>query len=140
MLVSIKGIYFENDFTITAWVYLNSDSFKLHCPRLIDFGTYIQDNVVVSTGDRNGYVLFYTLNGYASSELIAREELQLNVWTHLAVSSKNAYGIIYYNGREVGSGYLNKLLTKKKRETNYIGRSNWNGNPPANGNFFLISN
>ncbi len=115
---------------------MNSDSFKLHCPRLIDFGMFTQDNVVVSTGDRNGYVLFYTLNGYASSEIMAREELKQNEWTHLAVTLKNDYGIIYYNGRPVGAGYMNKLKEKVMRLTNYIGRSNWNGNPAANGILF----
>ena len=85
--------------------------------------------MVLSTGNNNGYVLFYTLNGYAESVLMAKEELKPNEWTHLAATLQNGFGKIYYNGKEVASGYLNKLRTKIKRTTNYIGKSNWSGNP-----------
>jgi len=125
-----NGVYFGENFTVTAWIYHNKTN-DLDSPRLLDFGSYTSDNIVITTGgNKNGFVEFYILSKQFETKVISTKELLLNDWNHLAVTYTNWVGRIYINGRLVGLGMLNRA-NKLIRTSNYIGKSNWSGNQNA---------
>jgi hypothetical protein len=63
-----------------------------------------------------------------------------NTWNHLALSVKSSgYSFIYINGVLSVQGFLNSARGVTRR-SNYIGKSNWNMDPPITADFDEIRN
>jgi len=115
-------IFNLNDFSIEAWVYLNNytltnpifakDSTLTNNPGSYLFGTLIT----------SGLLYFETVSstGVADNSLRSPSAVPLNVWTHVAVSSRSGLLRLFINGQEVASKYSTDSLTADSTVT--IGR------------------
>ena len=127
-----RGIYFNNDFTVTFWGYLRAQS---DWARVLDFGNGAPDNNVIIS------FCFYA-NSIMSIEvynqnqrtgyLTSTENLELNKWYFICVRLSGTNLSIYLNGvlRGTLQGSYRPIIVT--RENNYIGKSNWNGDKNVN--------
>ena len=94
---------------------------------------------VLHDANRGGPV-FYTFWGSNSSSIASPIPVPLNRWTHLAFVYNHFYGAegssgrIYLNGTLVAEGPLG-TTAPGSRSNNYLGKSNWSGEPTANAVF-----
>ena len=115
-----EGVYFRNDFTFTAWIYLKSyQSFSF-----FDFGNgQSSDNIVLGINQRN---IFGKIFNRSSSLVIkSTSKINLNKWYFISFVLSGTTGFIYVNGNQVANGTLN-VPNNITRTTNYIGKSNLN--------------
>jgi hypothetical protein len=103
--------------------------------RLLDFGNNGDDdsqksNMVVFKFDKDSISFlsyeFYDVNsGYSNIlNVEAKKSIQLNTWTHVAVTYDGEYGFLYVNGTQVGSTQLlNSGPLKVIRNNCFIGKS-----------------
>lgn len=113
-----QGVYFNGDFTISAWVRLNVYSLWA---RLIDFG------------DSHNGILFSLFNGYSANpvllsrldafvRVISNENLIIGEWYHITGLLEKNLGKIYINGRLDSTTNL-RSPNNISRYPNYIGKS-----------------
>jgi fibronectin type 3 domain-containing protein len=122
------------DFTIAAWVKLNSSSAWM---RVFDFGTGTTDYMVLTPQNgNNGKVRFIiTTTSYNNEQDIdGTAPLPVGVWTHVAVSLAGTTGTLYVNGALVGTNANMTLNPSSLGSTfqNYIGKSEF-ADPYLNG-------
>jgi hypothetical protein len=114
---------FSSGFTVEAWVYY--ESFK-QWSRIIDFGeikSKDRTNIVFANPDKTNNLCIDT----DGSKIVAENILETGKWLHLSATIDNQGNAkIYKNGMNVASGKV-KLPASVKRTSNYIGRSNWDG-------------
>jgi hypothetical protein len=118
------GVYFDENFTITAWVKLRS---YRNYQRLIDFGNGPASNNVVCMidGANNcGKPAILIYNGKHGKSIESLTGLHLGEWNHLVCMFRNGIGYIYINGTNTALGPINKPIPII-RMNNYVGRSNW---------------
>jgi hypothetical protein len=111
------GIYFKGEFTISAWVKpFNVANYA----RLLDFGP---NNVVLAFS-------WNYLNPYVCCphNVMSNKLLQMGKWYHFAYSMSSTSAILYVNGEKWIETSANGLPSSTTRTSNYIGRSNWDGN------------
>lgn len=120
-----KGVYFNGDFTFTAWVNIRKYA---HWCRIFDFGI----------GSRNNNVLLALASDSGVGKLqgqiflgnslypLARvpNAFQLNSWQHVAFVSESSTIYLYINGTLVATASC-VVAQNVVRTTNYFGRSNW---------------
>ena len=113
------GVYFNSDFTIECWVKPRSFG---NWARVIDFGNGagVNNVMLAYTEGTSGFPAFHI----EGSQFAANTQLQLDVWSHLAVTLIGNVGTIYINGVESGT-QLMTLPQNILREFCFIGRSNW---------------
>ena len=122
-LVVPPGVYFHNDFTVTAWVNLNAKGFY---PRIIDFGNgAARNNIAISFGPSNSKLSASLHENLASLGAGATQDISMNSWYHVAFSVSGRVGTIYIDGKATSGFTLSGDAQNLQRNYNYIGKSNW---------------
>ena len=133
------GTYFSGDFTLVAWIYINS--FGLN-DRLIDCGNGIDsDNVIISYNQGTTfepYVSIVTNSTFKSGNLVANLTMSINVWNHIAVTLAGNSAFMYLNGSIIGAWNSNSIPRNVYRSSCYFGRSNYPGDSLSNAKFDAI--
>jgi hypothetical protein len=124
-----------NNFTISAWVNLSAAS---AWSRIFDFGTGTTSYMYLTPKNgANGSVRFaITTSGGSGEQIIdGQAALPTGAWTHVAVTVSGNLGILYVNGVEVGRNSALTLspLSLGSTTQNWIGRSQYSGDPYLNG-------
>lgn len=112
-------IYFNKDFTITAWIQLYSYQPNL---KIIDFSNNGTDRVAFGL-DETGYQLQSDIH-YLNSNFTLKASLSLNLnnWLYIAYVLQGLTGSIYVNGQLVANGSQN-IPRSVIRTTNFIGKN-----------------
>lgn len=121
-----------NDFTIAAWVKLNSLN---TWSRLFDFGTGTANYMFLSPAASAGGLRF-AIGGGGSEQLIDyTNNLSIGVWHHVAVTMTAGIGILYVDGLAVATNSAMTLTPALLGSTtqNWIGRSQYSADPYLNG-------
>ena len=116
-----EGVYFNSDFTITAWVMLRKNTVWA---RIIDFGNGIQDNIILCFIGAYINPYFEILYGIPAKGITASSPLVLNQWYFISASLQNETANLYLNGTLVSTG-LSQKPKNITRTTNYVGKDNW---------------
>ncbi|MEO7933317.1 MAG: LamG-like jellyroll fold domain-containing protein [Chthoniobacterales bacterium] len=123
-----------NNFTISAWVKLNSAALW---PRLFNFGTGTTSFMYLLPRNGSGNVQFgITTNGWNGQQQInTAYTFQTGTWTHVAVTLSGTVGTVYVNGTSVGTNSTLTLNPSSLGITtqNYIGKSYLGSDPYLNG-------
>lgn len=119
------GAYFAGDFTVLAWIKLNSYQ---NWQRIIDFGSSntstdnLNDRVTFCFYKKTGK-LDINIGDYAKTpNYETPTELQLNEWYHVAYALEGFTGTIYVNGVNVISGEQSSP-DSLIRSYSYVGKS-----------------
>ena len=117
-----SGVYFGGDFSVVAWVNVQSAS-QDHA-RLIDFGTSSpeEDNVVVGL-DSDALPFLYIYSERISSCLISTTSLKIGTWAHLAVTLNSRTASIYKNAVETDTDDNLQIPRSLTRTLCYVGKS-----------------
>ena len=124
------GVYFNSEFTISAWVYPDTVG---SWARLIDFGNGQYDNNVAFAFSCNIY-LVPTLCMSDSSIAVFRTISSVNyfekIWHFLTASFDGINARMYLDGKLTQTFLSNVTQINVTRSKNYIGKSNfdWDGN------------
>lgn len=120
---------FPGGMTVTVWARPTSAPYYA---RIFDFGNgQALGNIVWSRMDTSNdiYLSFTSTNGSSSANLNAPGVFLLNQWRFYAVTvTPGGAAVSYVNGSSVTSGTL-PLPDKVLRTQNFIGKSNWTGDP-----------
>jgi len=116
-----------NDFTISAWVYLNSVT---NWARVFDFGTGNTTYMFLTAenGATSKVRFAITTNGGAGEQQIdGTAALPAGTWTHVAITLSGSVGTLYLNGAPVGTNSSMTLKPSSLGSTslNYIGKSQY---------------
>jgi hypothetical protein len=117
------AVYFNGQYSIECWVYPRSYG---HYTRIIDFGNgESSDNIILvlsSAATNNPFLSVYPGN----YNLTASKPLELNKWSHIAVTVGADKAKVYINGSIVAIDEAsNHLASNVVRDNCYIARSNW---------------
>jgi hypothetical protein len=134
-----SGLY---DFTIAAWVNLNSAG---TWSRIFDFGSDATYNMFLTPASDAGAIRFaITITGNSDEQRIDGSTFSTGSWQHVAVVKSGNVGILYVNGNEAGRNSSMTLSPVDLGNTtnNYIGRSQYADDPYLGGSVddFLIYN
>ena len=125
-----EGIYFNGDFTISAWFMLRKNT---SYARILDFGNgQASDNIVLTFLEQNTHFYLYINNGNYSFNNIVPNPLNLNQWYFITACLENTTTRIYLNGSLVltDKNIIPRNITRSK---NYIGKDNWGANVMTDG-------
>jgi Concanavalin A-like lectin/glucanases superfamily len=129
------GVYFRGDFTIVAWVYLNSYA---SWSRIIDFGDGAEAANLVILAATDG-PLGYPVMRVGGTQFEANEQIPLGEWVQVAARMSGTEGRIFINGEKVGhsAGPWNDMTpaVDSVRQHCYIGHSNYAGDADLDGSF-----
>jgi len=128
------GTYFIGDFTIVAWVYLNSYA---QWSRIIDFGdgAEAENLVIFSATDGTSGEPAMRVGG---TQFTANEQIPLGAWTQVVARMSGTHGRIFINGQQVGHhapGPWNTMVPAidSVRQNCFIAHSNYAGDADLNG-------
>ena len=124
------NVYFNGDFSITAWIKL--DSTKEVLPtisfKLLDFGNkngnILSDNIIIQV--QNGLLSATIYQGDISSTvntIISTNKIKLEKWFHVAFTLSGSSGYLYLNGVQIGNNTSMKAPLNVRRSINIIGGS-----------------
>ena len=123
-----------NDFTVSAWVYLNSAA---AWSRVFDFGSGQERWMFLTVANGSGLPQFSisTVYGFNEESVIGSSPLPLNQWVHLAVTLSGQVGTLYVNGVAVGSNANMAFAPFEVKDTSqdWLGRSQYSSDPYLNG-------
>jgi hypothetical protein len=123
-----------NDFTIAAWVKLDTTS---AWRRLFDFGTGTTVNMFLTPQSGSSTVRFAitTGGGGAEQQINSTSALPTGVWKHVAVTLSGNVGTLYVDGVQVGQNTNMTLRPSSLGNTtnNWIGRSQYAADPFLDG-------
>lgn len=116
------NVDFSNGLTISACVYFSS--FKTRS-RIIDLGKgRHSDNIVLYNKETTNDLVLSILQGTNNVFMIAPGALTLNKWLHVVATVNKEGASLLVDGKKVASGAL-RLPASVNRDTNFIGKSNW---------------
>ena len=126
---------FKGDFTITAWIYMQSYQLTNTYTNLIDFGEGMDSNNIVF-GPVNNYIRFAVHAAHNQKILDVKSDkdlaffINIKQWYHVASifyngMSQHGVAYIYINGTLVCSGPVSKPRNVN-RTSNFIAGNNWN--------------
>jgi len=123
--------WFDGSFTIEAWVYPRSFN---NWSRILDFGNGApNDNVFLAlTREGTGKPQLSVVRGNAFQELVSKDALRLNTWSHVAATLNGTTATLYINGQQVAQVTTMQPPNNVVRTKNYLGRSNWGSDAYAN--------
>ncbi|NCD32631.1 MAG: LamG domain-containing protein [Spartobacteria bacterium] len=130
-----SGVYFDGDFTIEGWVFLNK---LTPYARLLEYGNGPGTNSImlsVTAGSEcRPYLDIFDSYGNASS-FNATSLIPTGRWVHVAATWSDGIGTLYIDGNEAGSAANMISPEKVVRHQNYIGHSEWDdsAHPPMDG-------
>jgi hypothetical protein len=123
-----------SDFTISAWVYLNSAA---TWSRIFDFGTGIERYMFLTPQNGEGKVAFAITGCGPNGEqkITGDSALLTGQWVHVAVTMSGPTGTLYENGVAVGQNSAMFFTPSRLPATtnNWIGRSQFSGDSYLNG-------
>jgi glucuronoarabinoxylan endo-1,4-beta-xylanase len=124
-----------SNFTITAWVRLNSTA---NWARIFDFGNNTTRYMFLTPQNgANTRLRFGITTNSAGGEqqITGPTALTVGVWHHVAVTLNGNTGILYLNGVAQGTnaGMTLRPATLGPTVNNYLGRSQWGSDPYFNG-------
>ena len=131
-MAAASGVYFNGDFSVTAWVYqVGGDC------RLIDFGNgngvYGVDVTLIATGGTyyggwgNYHYTEFFRSTYGSDTLIMSSTTGTkNKWVFASVSLSGTSYNLYINGTLIGSRTVTFSPANVVRTINYIGSDSFN--------------
>ncbi|MHC4504215.1 MAG: LamG-like jellyroll fold domain-containing protein, partial [Planctomycetota bacterium] len=117
---------FTRGFTFAVWAY--PTAIKDYA-RFIDIGNGpASNNLLFARISRSANLTFEAYQGGRRRELGAKDALALNSWQHfVGTLDESGKATIYRDGVVIASGQM-PLPQDVIRTSNYIGRSNWDGN------------
>ena len=127
------------DFTISAWIYLNSQN---AWARLFDFGADTDSYMFLSPYNGSSMVFAITKFGGNGSQSIYAPALTAGAWHHVVVtlqrSQSTGVGTIYVDGVATASNTAmtftpDMIGSLVNASNNYIGRSQYSADPYLNG-------
>jgi rhamnogalacturonan endolyase len=124
----VEGV---TDFTIGAWVKPDS---LANWARIFDFGSGTTSYMYLTARSGtagNGVRFGITNTGNTGEQFINGPALATGIWTHLAVTLTGNTATLYVNGLPVGSnsGVTLNPASLGRTTLNYIGESQWMGDP-----------
>lgn len=115
-----------NDFSITVWVNLLSSSIWT---RIFDFGSSQSSYMLLTPQSNTGTMRFaITTSGKSGEQQInGTSILPIGGWHHVAITLGNGTGLLYLDGKPVGTNLTMTLTPSSLGNTtqNWIGRSQW---------------
>jgi len=122
------------DFTISAWVFWNASR---NSERVFDFGGGTDRYLMFTPCASSGVARFAMTITEASGERVinGNAALPTGTWVHVAVTLSGRVGSLYVNGVAVGSNSDMFLAPFRiwNSNQNWIGRSQYSGDPYFNG-------
>ena len=124
-------VYFNSEFTLTAWVKPDTDSDKYS--RIVEFGNgKANDNVILmmnSDSTSTFYPQFCVVHNSNTQKCIGSSTaLSLNNWNFIAATFTSTQANIYVSGILSGSiSYSSFLPANINRSRNYVAGSSWGG-------------
>jgi hypothetical protein len=118
------GIYFSTNFTLIAWIRLNSYQ---RWSRIIDFGNGPgNDNIIFGFKESAPQLTAWIFKGKLGMclDTPSTTVIQLGVWYHVSYVVQGQSWFIYVNGLNVAKGTY-ALLNNIVRASNFIGKSNF---------------
>lgn len=111
-------------FTFSIWAYPTAAG---NYARFMDFGNgQARDNLALFRGGTTDDLVFESFHDTARSTVRIPGAISLNQWQFFAVTVSGKAASIYRNGALIASDTLNDtLITGLRRESNYLGKSNW---------------
>ena len=124
-----------NDFTVATWVKLDT---VMNWARIFDFGSGTNTYMFLSPKNgATGYLRYAitTSGGSGEQQINTTTTMTSGTWAHVAVTWSGNVGILYVNGIEVGRNSAMTLKPSSLGSTtlNYIGRSQYSGDPKLTG-------
>ncbi|MGG4144057.1 LamG-like jellyroll fold domain-containing protein [Paenibacillus algorifonticola] len=123
-----------NDFTIATWVKLNSVS---DWTRIFDFGTGTTANMFLTPSPGGAGLRFAITNSGSGGEqrISTTTAFPTGVWKHVGVTLSGNTASLYVDGVLVGTNANMTLKPSSLGNTtlNYLGRSQYTGDPYLNG-------
>jgi hypothetical protein len=124
-----------SDFTIEAWVKLNSTA---NWNRIFDFGNNATTYMFLTPQNGSTSKVRFaitTSGGGGEQQISGLSALSAGVWYHVAVTLNGTTGILYVNGVAVGTNNAMTLKPSSLGSTvnNYVGRSQYSADPYLNG-------
>jgi autotransporter-associated beta strand protein len=116
-----------NDFSICCWVKADANA---TWARVFDFGSGTGTYMFLSPFNGSGVVRYAILTPSSGGEqaITNSSALSTGIWHHLAVTLSGTTGILYIDGKAVGTNSSMTLTPSSlgSTTTNYIGKSQWN--------------
>ena len=127
-----SGVYFNGPFTTSVWANPKSNGFS---SRVFDFGNgQASDNIIFGLLQEDSSSSFFKIYiGFSTSPstLACDYGIILNEWIHLAATFDGRKTNFYYNGiSNCNSSFYQP--SNVIRSKNFIGKSNWDVDEPAN--------
>jgi autotransporter-associated beta strand protein len=116
-----------NDFSICCWVKADASA---TWARVFDFGSGTGTYMFLSPFNGSGVVRYAitTSSGAGEQGINSPSALSTGVWHHLAVTLSGSTGVLYIDGKAVGTNSSMTLNPSSLGGTtqNYLGKSQWN--------------
>jgi hypothetical protein len=123
------NVYFNGDFSITAWIRIESlGSTTTWNAELLEFGNNINNQKPIDDvifGIKNGFLYATIFQGPSFSSTVnttSSNTIQFNTWYHVAITFGGSTGYLYLNGKQIGSNTNMKAPLNVNRTVNIIGK------------------
>jgi len=121
--------------TLAAWVKFERGASGSAYERVFDIGNgQANNNILFARQSTGGNLYFEVLNGSSScGHIIASNVIDSNLHHYVATLDANKNAKIYRDGVQVAAGTFTCLPAGVSRTKSYIGKSNWSGETPFQG-------
>jgi len=125
------GVVDYKDITISAWVYWNGGN---AWQRIIDCGSDTNNYIFLSPGNgNNGGSCVFAVKRNGSESSINTPALPIGAWTYVTATLSGNTARLYVNGEFKSSGNIPYNPVDIASVNNYLGDSQWSGDPFFNG-------
>ena len=132
LLTLPNGIADTDDITVATWVYWNGGG---AWQRIFDFGNNTTEYMFLTPSSGSSTLRFaITTSSNGGEQVVETSPLATGQWVHVAVTIADNTGTLYVNGSPVDTNTSMTLDPSDFNPTlNYIGDSQWSGDPLLNG-------
>ena len=128
-----ENVYFSGDFSITAWIKLESADSSSSPSSLLSWSFTLLDFGSSSNSIKNNNVIFQAENGILSATIYqnlslsskvasASKVISLGVWYHIAFTFGGSNAYLYVNGDQIGNNSNMIAPLNVNRTANSIGK------------------